>query len=264
MKNIASPRQMISIIDSIEKKIWEEYDTYKKVNYYIGRWQEKIWDVNGTGWNGYDGVNFEIKYKDKKIDLATTLQGMDDELLLKIACDMGAKTPNIIYAVPKIIGLMANDYKDANLIFEQASKKVYEDPSHAIILASSGLESIIKKILKDSNQEFNEKKTLYDLAQIILKKFKLYPDKRNKEDEFLQLINNIGSGLLSVSKVIEEIRSSHTKEAHGKLEDDYIIKDHLYAHFIINSVATVGLFLINFYEKKYKSSQSINEDEIFF
>ena len=80
----------------------------------------------------------------------------------------------------------------------------------------------------------------------------------------MQLINNIGSGLLSVSKVIEEIRSNHTKEAHGKLEDDYIIKDHLYAHFIINSVATVGLFLINFYEEKYKSSQSINKDEIFF
>ena len=39
MKNIASPRQMISIIDLIEKKIWEEYETYKKVNHYIKRWQ---------------------------------------------------------------------------------------------------------------------------------------------------------------------------------------------------------------------------------
>ena len=66
MKNKTSPRQVMNIIDLTEKKIWENYKSYNKVSFYIKRWHEEIWDAEGTGWNGYNGVNFEIDYKDKK------------------------------------------------------------------------------------------------------------------------------------------------------------------------------------------------------
>ena len=54
---------------------------------------------------------------------------MSDELLFKIAVDMGVQIPSIIYAVPEIISLTANDYKDVHSVFENAFKKIYDDPS---------------------------------------------------------------------------------------------------------------------------------------
>jgi len=48
------------------------------------------------------------------------------------------------------------------------------------------------------------------------------------------------------------------------LQDDYTVDDPLYAHFVINTVSTVGLFLLNFYEKKYKVEENNADDEIPF
>ncbi len=108
-----SPRQIMKIIEKIDKAIWNEYKSYQMVKTYILKWN--------TGWNGYNGVNFEIVYKDEKeenINLIATLHNMDDELLFKIAVDFGVEIPNIIYAVPEIISYKSTDYKDVNLIFE--------------------------------------------------------------------------------------------------------------------------------------------------
>jgi len=72
-------------------------------------------------------------------------------------------------------------------------------------------------------------------------------------------IRNIGSGLLNSSKAIEAIRSSHT-EAHGT--EDEIISDPIYAMLVVNSVSTVGLFLLNYYEKHYLPQITTLDDEI--
>ncbi len=83
-----SPRQIMKIIEKIDKAIWSEYKSYQMVKTYILKWQEPIWDAGNTGWNGYNGINFEIVYKDEKeenINLIATLHNMDDELLFKIA-----------------------------------------------------------------------------------------------------------------------------------------------------------------------------------
>jgi hypothetical protein len=255
MKSKASPRQVMNIIYLTEKKIWKNYRSYDKVLAYINRWQEQIWDVNNTGWNGYDGFNFEIIYKDQKnkeINLIQTLNNMDDDTLFRVAVDMGVQIPNIIYAVPKIIDIAADNYKDIHTVLENAFKKVSEDPSHSIALANSALETIIKRILEDINPNYNRKDTLYKLAQTILKEFKITHNEKEITD-----IRNIGSGLLTTAQSIENLRSNHTKEAHGKLEDDYIIDDPLYAYFIINAVSSVGLFLLNFYEQKYSKKEEI-------
>ena len=71
-----------------------------------------------------------------------------------------------------------------------------------------------------------------------------------------QEIRNIGSGLLKVAQNIEAMRSKHADTSHGKTADDYIIDDELYAKFVLNAVTTVGLFLLNFYEKKYLQNQA--------
>lgn len=48
---------------------------------------------------------------------------------------------------------------------------------------------------------------------------------------------------------------------HGKTDNTYLVEESLYAVFIVNIVATIGLFLINFYELKYKNIILNDEDE---
>jgi hypothetical protein len=65
---------------------------------------------------------------------------------------------------------------------------------------------------------------------------------------------------MSINQQIEKLRSGKTI-IHGTGQNDVLIKDSMYAYFIINSVATVGTFLDSFYTKKYKPHYEIVEDD---
>jgi len=251
-----SPKYMLQLIPKIEKAIWDELSSYKNVETYTKRWHED---------DGNFGENFTIAYKDDgNIDLSTTLRNIqDDELLFKIAVDIGIEVPDLLYLIPEIKGILSSGYETAAATFENAIKKVAEEPATSVCCANSALESIVKHICReDSITECNPNDTLYDLVQHILKEFKYYPS-RDMEQE----IRNIGSGLLTVAQNIEAMRSKHADTSHGKTSDDYIIDDELYAKFVLNAVTTVGLFLLNFYEKKYlpnQANQSSDCDDIPF
>ncbi|MBN1942747.1 MAG: abortive infection family protein [Phycisphaerae bacterium] len=235
----ASPKYIMQLIPKIENVIWKEFSSYKNVEGYIRRWHEE---------SGYY-ENFNIATKDDgNIDLASTLRGIqDDELLFRIAVDVGIEIPDLVYSIPEIKGILASDYKIAASTFENALRKVDSEPATSVCCANSALESIIKHICQDETMEkCNPNNTLYDLVQHVLKEFKLYPCK-DMESE----IRNIGSSLLAVAQNIEAMRSKHADTSHGKTSDDYIIDNELYSKFILNAVTTVGLFLLNFYEKIY-------------
>lgn len=204
--------------------------------------------------------NFEIvcQKENGNIDLPATLDTMGDELLFQIAVDLNIEVPGLIYSVAEIKGLLSQKYEDVGKTFQKAHEKIYSEPSTAIIMANSALERIIKRICSDSSIDgCNPKDTLYKLASHILKQFNVFPDKSLNAN-----IRNIGSGLLSASQAIENIRSNNT-EAHGT--EDEIISDPLYTMLVVNTVATVGLFLLNYYEKHYKPEPDINfDDEIPF
>lgn len=122
------------------------------------------------------------------------------------------------------------------------------------------MESIIKEILKDERIEskLNGGETLYKLTTIILKEFTLTNDENPKE------IKTIGSSLLAINQTIEKIRSEKTT-FHGKTADDFLISDSIYTYFIVNTVATVGLFLNSYYKNKYpKPNQDVNVDTLPF
>ena len=256
----ASPKYMTQLIPKVEQAIWKEFSSYKNVKAYILRFQE-VYDE----FNGY--TNFDIVYKDgdQDIDLSSTLFGVkDDELIFKIALDIGVEVPDLIYSIPEIKGILASGYEVAHTTFENAFKKVIDEPNTSICCANSALESIIKHICEDKSiSGCNQNHTLYKLTTHILKEFKYFPDKKLNDN-----IKNIGSSLLSIAQSIETIRNNHTDVSHGKISDDYIIGDELYAKFVINAVSTVGLFLLNYYEKKYKpivnTKQDFNEDDIPF
>lgn len=235
-----SPKFKLNLLDKIEKKIWQEFQSYKKVRAYISQWQEEY------NWND---VNFPIisQADSDKIDLTETLSRIDDATVLQIAVDLGINTPDFIPSVAEIENIFKVNYHTAQQTFNKALSRAYENPDSAVALANSALESIIKHILIDDQfKELDRTKTLYKLTVDILKEFQLFPPK-----ELPTPIRNISQSLLTAVQNIEDIRSNNT-DSHGKLADDYLINDPLYAFFVINTVSTIGLFFIGFYEQKFK------------
>jgi len=74
-------------------------------------------------------------------------------------------------------------------------------------------------------------------------------------------IKTIGNSLLTISQSVEKLRSEKT-EFHGKTDGDYLIEESMFAHLVVNSVTTVGLFLLSFYKSRFPniSSSHLEED----
>lgn len=245
MNELISPKYQMKLIQDVDKAIWSEYSSYKNVKLYIEKWH-----IVDNDWNN-PWENFNIVCKDKgEIDLTQTLHNMDGETLLKIAIDLGVDTPDFIPSIPKFKNEIKSDYKTAYDTFQKAFKQIETHPDIAIGLANSALESIIKEILKDDRLKSKTKgsETLYTLTSIILKEFKL------SDSEALKEIKTIGNSLLTINQSIEKLRSEKTG-FHGKTQDDYLISDSIFAYFILNSVATVGLFLNSYYKTKFSKPQ---------
>ena len=259
MNDLISPKYKMTLIDNINIKIWELYESYKKVEFYIEKWIGYV----SVDWSFEEEPNFTIKRDSKNnIDLLATLNKIDSETLLKIAIDLEIETPDFIPAIPTFKNEIKNDYINASHTFQKAFKEIEEHPDLAIGLANSTLESIIKEILK--NNIFDKKlsdfknKTLYELTNQILKEFSLFPNSSMPEE-----IKKIGSSILSINDSIEKLRSNKSS-FHGKIEEDVLINESIYAYFIVNSVTTIGLFLISFYKTKFKTEETEETEEIPF
>ncbi|BBK80157.1 abortive infection family protein [Streptococcus mutans] len=252
-----SPVYRMKLLEKVEKEIWNRYKSYKDVEQYMKL--NQIYD-------GFGQVDFDISYfsegKNKeKINLIETLRVIAKDIpdkLLKMAIDLGIETPDYIPSIPTFRNELKADYKNASTSFEKAFQNIEEDPAESVGYANSVLESIIKEILKDQRFDIDATKlTNGKLVKAILKEFGLNPNSPQMPDE----IKSIGSSLTTVSKAIEDLRSDKTS-FHGHDSEKYLIDEPLYAYFIVNACATVGLFLINFYEKKFpKEVENINNDE---
>lgn len=238
----------MGIIQELSEKLYELFHSYENVEAYVEKWQE-----------GYDAfgnnANFYIQYKDterKQIDIRKTLHQIDGETLLKMAIDVGIATPDFIPSIPMFKNELKSSFETAAQTFEKAYHNVEQDPSLAVGLANSALESIIKVILNDkripvenNDRDTLQKDTLSKLIKNICKAFYNY-DKASCPNE----VKTIASSLINCCKAIEDMRSTKT-EVHGKTADDFIISDPLCAYFVVNAVATVGLFLLNYYKERY-------------
>lgn len=259
-----SPKYRMELIKTIDNELWKYYKSYKEVEQYI-----KFFQIEYSNCEH----NFEIVYKSddtnkRNIDVMKTLGEIaqnDSELLLRVAIDLGIETPDFIPAIPTFRNKIKDDYKNASRSFEKAFKNVEVDPSEAVGNSNSILESIIKEIL--SSEPFNNvdasNMTSKKLIQTIIKEFNFTANEHNIPDE----IKSISSALITIGKSIEDLRSDKTLH-HGQNSEKYIIDDPLYAYFAVNSCATVGLFLINYYERKYKKQvkqiAEINDDDLPF
>lgn len=257
MEDLVSPKYQMQLVKSVAKAIWDEYTSYKQVRLYISKWHRNNYEPGGFNNNYWE--NFTIIETDKKaIDLVETLHTMTGTDLLKIAIDLGVDTPDFIPSIPTFKNELKSDYKTAYDTFTKAYKLIESDPSTAIGLANSALESIIKEILKDDriSSKISGKETLYKLTGLIIKEFNIINDDHPKE------IKTIGSSLLSINQAIEQLRSEKTN-FHGKTSDDYLINDTIYTQFIINTVTTIGLFLNSYYRTKFPKTKEEEESDGF-
>jgi Abortive infection C-terminus len=255
MDDLVSPKYQMQLVNSVEKAIWDEYKSYKLVRIYINKWHKNNFEPNGFN-NDY-WENFAIVEKpNKEIDLTSTLHNLSGTDLLKIAIDLGVDTPDFIPSIPTFKNELKSEYKTAYDTFNKAFKQIETDPSIALGLANSALESIIKEILKDDriSSKINGGETLYKLTLRILKEFNITNDEHPKE------IMTIGSSLIAINQSIEKLRSEKTN-FHGKTNDDYLITDTIYAFFVVNAVTTVGLFLISYYKTKFPKPKAVLEDD---
>ena len=183
---------------------------------------------------------------------------MDGTTLLRIAIDLGVDTPDFIPSIPTFKNELKSDYKTAYDTFVKAYKQIETDPSLAVGLANSALESIIKEILKDDRivSKTTGGETLYKLSSIILKEFDLTSTENPKE------IKTIGNSLLAINQAIEILRSEKTN-FHGKTTDDYLLSERIFASFVINSVTTVGLFLNSYYKNKYPKKPVVQPEHTY-
>ena len=242
-----SPKYRVSLIENIEKAIWETYKSYTQVYMYMSGWQQyKNFDI--------------ITSLSNKIALFSTLNNIDSETLLKIAIDLGVDTPDFIPSIPTFRNEIKAEYSTASTTFEKAYKFIESDPETAIGLANSALESIIKEILKDSRitTQWKESDTLYSLTKSLLKEFKMLPTSDMPEE-----IKTIGSSLIAIAQHTEKLRSDKSY-FHGKTDGDYVISDSMYVYFIINSICTVGMFLRSFYKQNYPKQEYISINDLPF
>ena len=102
---------------------------------------------------------------------------MDGETLLKVAIDLGVETPDFIPSIPTFKNELKSEYKTAYDTFTKAYKQIDSDPSLAVGLANSALESIIKEIIKDDriSNKLDGGETLYRLASLVSNKKFLKP-----------------------------------------------------------------------------------------
>lgn len=245
-----SPRYMMELVPKVESALWALFENakYENVRRYIQRWHTveyvSQWD---------EEENFKFHYKDeerKTIDLAETLHNMPNDLLIKIAIDLGIDTPAFLPAVPEFKNVLKDENQSAYQNFVRATKNVHENPDESVSLASSTLEGIIKTILADENfvvllTELKGK-SLTRLTISIVKEFG-FNDSTKCPPELI----TIAGQLRGLGKTIDDLRSDKTT-AHGKAHDEYVVDDPLWASFIVNTSASLGMFLWEYYVTKYR------------
>lgn len=249
-----SPKYIMQLIPRVENELWGLFDSskYKNVRRYILKWHEEYYDSYG------DPENFHVFYKDNaktEIDLTETLHRMDSEIVIKIAVDLGIDTPDLLPAIATIKNDIKSNNSNAYNNFNNAIKKVYEEPDVAVMHASSGLDDIIKTILEDpvfKNDTVNKNASLSKQIDCLLKGLGFNSNESPSE------VKTIAKQLRSIICSIDNARSSKTS-VHGKRGDDYIIDDSLWAVFLVNTCATLGLFLWDYYKTKYKSADRKNQ-----
>ena len=217
-----------------------EIPDHDRIDRYIAWWSEK---------NGVSYSSFAVFHESKvSIDINAFIMGIHDDKLLQFAVDLGVVIPGLTYSVKEITAYVPEpQYEQYRLnYFDEAYKEILTNPANAVSGAFTVLESICQQIAKDRGQKVGNEK-ITDL----LKKF------INDDDFFIEpeIAKQSKDMIKEMCKMVKDTRNKNTK-AHNSGEPT--IEDPIHASFIINTVATVGLFLLqNHHKSKSQTSEPI-------
>ena len=247
-----SPALITDLKKQLEQKIHERYHSDKDIRLFM------VSSAVEGSWNAPD--SFRVFYQDDKeqrVDVEETILHMPAYETVKMAIDLGIDTPGFLPMVPKFKNILKDENQTAFQNYERAVKNVYESPDQAVALAASTLEGIIKTILSD--EAFSEVATknpsLTKLTSSIVNAFG-FDDNTKCPKELI----TIASQLRGLGKAIDDLRSDKSS-AHGKNRNEYIVDDPLWSGFVVNVSASLGLFMWEYYKKKYRPAVENNGDD---
>lgn len=232
-----SPLYMQRLKGQVENALWNlfEESKYRQVEEYVRRWHED----DGSFWE-----NFCVFEKDGHIDLGRTLAGMPNDILIKMAADIGVETPGMLPCIPIMKNILNQNNTNAYANFERAVKDVYDHPDQSVALAASTLEGLFKTILQNSDPSIRVKNlSLSDLTGKVVKQLIGDCDASAPQE-----ITTLASQLRGLGSTIGDLRSDKST-AHGKAAGDYVVDDSLWAETVVNATATLGLLLWRLYER---------------
>lgn len=230
---------LVSLVKSIAKKMEETMDVHdiKLFFGHMGLGEIKVnYDYLETGFDAEKIPNIYSSVREFLVNI-------DSENLLKIAVELGIETPYFIASVPIIHNLFYKELQVKHYIksFEDAVLNVYKKPDQSIALATTSLENIIKYIMDSLGFKYNQSKSAAELMQELLKHLDFHPK------DLKEPTKKLAGGLITAVGAIQDIRDGFSS-AHGKgLLGKTNIDDDLYSHFVVNSMSTIGLMLLQYY-----------------
>ncbi len=244
-----SPLYMQRLKGRVENALWNLFagSKYRQVEEYVRRWH----DDGGSIWE-----NFCIFEKDGHIDLSRTLAGMPNDILIKMAADIGVETPGLLPSIPVMKNILNQNNTNAYMNFERAVKDVYEHPDRSVPPAASTLEGVFKTILQNSDPDIQAKNpSLSELTVKVVKQLIGECDASAPRE-----IRTLASQLRGLGSTIDDLRSDKST-AHGKAAGDYVIDDELWAEAVVNATATLGLLLWRLHERSCAEAKVTSTDQ---
>ncbi len=245
-----SPQVIMDIEEKVCIALTKRFDTTDYLCHYLALWEVPFYvflNLDDKPERICSG-NYECVFRalqEKIREVATCKDG--EKILFNIARDLGIDVPGVVYAVPEILEIKGDEYKNIRDKFDEAYRELARDHNQAISDTFVALETTMHKILLELkvNEQDIQTKSLTKLVA------KLLDDEnflKNKDDkEYTGYITNI---IKSDCKELQTIRSSHTGKNHANKS---VVEDTIYAELLLNISASIALFLIKFYERFYLS-----------
>lgn len=242
-----SPKFMMDLINRLEPAIWNMFDlSYVDVERYIRRWHVS----SGGGWEGDYEENFSVVRRGGNIDLTETLHSMPNEIVFKIAAESGIAIPGFIPAVPIFQNALDCTNENAARTFQRAAAEVYENPDHSIALASSTLEGVMKSTIlllpPEISADLSQGKSLTAQTRSVVRALG-FESGMNCPPELVTAAGQIRG----LAQSIDDLRSRRSS-AHGTDPTEHVVDNPLWAAFVVNATATLGLFLLEYCNARFR------------
>jgi hypothetical protein len=191
------------------------------------------------------GHNNETIVPSKRTYVINMLSKETDKVVFHIANELKINSHDNIEAIIQLENLLQKNYLK-NIIddFNRSVSNIEKDPDLAIASASSTLESICKSLLDYLSIDYPKDQGLSSLVSLTFHQLDLSPSAHSDAE-----IKRILGGLTNAGLGIGVLRTGYSS-AHGKGSKQYRLgKRH--ARLVVNSMATIGIFLLETYYDKY-------------